>query len=282
MLSLLKALLFTAGPKYSWKKATLVILFSSTVFLSLIVCVRLIRLGVNALGSTQEAPTVEAIIQIGAQKGAKAGLSYATLPAGYLSEALDLSVDSPARFSQFDVHEGSSRLLASHVVADVKMKKIRPNLLSVDYVLRTPWAFLEDYTNTAIDPEGFFFPFAPFYSPRALPGIYLGEHAPATPWGDQMAAEHLALARSLIDALPGEEIERIDLSHYQAPTTGKREIVLTLKGGVILRVAPKNCVQQLTHYSILKSTLLKKGAPKMIVDLRIPDVAYIQRLARGS
>lgn len=278
MLKLLKALFFTAGPKYSWKKATLVISLSTSVVLSLAICGYCVRSTAQRFQVRKAAGVVQAIIQTGSQNSALTGLQFCPLPSGFLAEALDISADCPVHLSQFDLEVARDRLLATHIIENVRLKKMKPNLLFVDYTLREPWAYLEDYSNTAIDASGFFFPITPFYSPRYLPRIYLGEHAPPDPWGGQMPNLSLSLSRILATSLQGEDIERIDLSQAQASCAGRREIVLTLRNGAILRLTPKNCVQQLAHYSILKTALLSRDNRRVIIDLRIPEVAYIQRM----
>ena len=277
-LSLLKALFFTAGPKYSWKKAALIITFSCTLVMSLVLCGYLMRAKARGLQVKTVADALQAIIQTGSQNGVALGMKFSSLPTGFLAEALDLSTDCPIPLCQFDLEMAQERLLSTHIIENIRLKKMKPNLLFVDYTLREPWAYLEDYTNTVIDPKGFFFPIIPFYSPRSLPRIYLGEQAPPNPWGGQMLTEQLSLAQMVYTAFPWETIERMDLSQALASSAGKREIVITIKGGTILRLTPKNCVEQLSYYSILKMSHLTGEDQKMIIDLRIPEVAYIQKI----
>ncbi len=281
-LSLLKALFFTAGPKYSWKKATLVITLSSTFVMGLALCGYLIQSKARGLQVKLVAGPLQAIVQTGSQSGVTSGMKFSSLPTGFLAEALDLNTDCPVPFCQFDLEMARERLLATHIIENVRLKKMKPNLLFVDYTLREPWVYLEDYTNTVMDASGFFFPIIPFYSPRSLPCIYLGEHAPPDPWGGQMFSEYLSLALKVYAALPCETIERMDLSQGWAPIAGKREIVITIKGGAILRLTPKNCVQQLSYYSILKMSHLYRQDQQMIIDLRIPEVAYIQKISSNG
>ncbi len=276
MFRLLKALFFTAGPKYSWKRAMAVIAGSTSVIFLLAAATILAMTGTQKFQSRKNAGTIQAIVQTGTQSDSHTGLKFAPLSISYLSEVLDLSVDSPIKLSELNLNVAHERLFATHVIEKVRLKKMKPNLLFIDYSLREPWAFLEDYANTALDSSGFCFPFQPFYTPRKLPQIYLGEEAPPNPWGAMMAQEMMALAHQLQEGLIGEEIARIDLSQVHSSSAGKREIVITLAIGTILRLHPKNCVQQLAHYSILKRRLFNEGPQRMIIDLRIPEVAYIQ------
>lgn len=281
-MNLFKALFFTAGPKYSWKKATLIVTLSCTLVMGLVLCGYFIRSQVRELQVKMVADALQAIVQTGSQSGGaphkNLGMKFSSLPTGFLAEALDLSTDCPILLCKFDLEMAQERLLSTHIIENVRLKKMKPNLLFVDYTLREPWAYLEDYTNTVIDAKGFFFPLVPFYSPRSLPYIYLGQQAPPDPWGGQMYSEYLSLAQTVYAALHWETIERMDLSQSWASSAGKRELVITIKGGTILRLTPKNCVQQLSYYSILKMSHLNREDQKMIIDLRIPEVAYIQRI----
>jgi len=270
-----KALFFTSGPKYSPRKAFCVILGSCAGVFLLSFGFYFILLTLKHSPIKKEAPIIQAIVQTGSQN-THSGLMFTPLASAFLAEILDLSVNIPSCLSQFDLMAAHQKLLATHVIENVRMKKMKPNLLFIDYTLREPWVLLEDYTNTAVDRDGFFFPLTPCYSPRTLPNIYLGEHAPSSPWGKRMPEEFLSLAHTLYSALPSENIVRIDFSQAKAMSAGKREIVLLLKGGSLLRVMPKNCVQQLELYSMLKTRSLI-GA-QTVVDLRIPEVAYIQKL----
>src|SRR5262249_17910917 len=102
---------------------------------------------------------------------------------------------------------------------------------------------------------------------RYLPKIYLG--------GREMDSEKLTLAKTFVNYFGADQIKRIDFSRYDIPQ-GVQEVVVVLKKGEIVRFSPKNCIKQLTHYSILSRALLKeKGSA--IVDLRIPNVAIVDR-----
>lgn len=269
MLKLLRVLFLQPGPRYTWKKVVLILFLSCCVISGSATVGYIFYRYATHWQMTNEACLIQALVQT---------TSYHNpLQTTYLAEVLELSSDTPQYLSTFDIEEGNVRLLATQIIKKAHLKKIKPNILYVEYSLREPIAFLEDYTNTAIDLQGTFFPFTPFYSPSYLPKIYLGEHAPPDPWGESMKTEHIELVTKILQKIEPSQVERIDLSQIEADSAGKRELVVILKGGSILRLTPKNYIQELTNYSILEQNLLQDKANQYIVDLRIPEVAYLER-----
>jgi hypothetical protein len=262
MFKLIKILFFTPGPIYSWKKVALVVCLASLAISGSAAASYFFYRFAKQQQNADAASAIRAIVQTTSQSGRQC----APLQTAYLAEVLGLSAD---------LHLAKKRLLATCVIKEAVLKKMKPDALFIQYSTRVPYAFLEDYTNTAIDEEGVFFPFTPFYSPRSIPRIYLGKVSATQPWGGKIREEHLMLIQRLFTTLGVEKIERIDLSQMEANSAGRRELVVILKGGSILRLSPKNYVQQLANYSILKRTFLRKADPA-VVDLRIPEVAYIQ------
>lgn len=272
MLKFLNVFFLPPGPKYPWKKVIFLITFS---------CLALS--GSAAAGYffyryTQQKQAVpgEGVIQAIVQTTPQSGSSYIPLQAVFFAETLGLATDHPTYLAEFDVEEGKKKLLSTHALLDVQVKKMKPNLLYIQYKMRTPIAYLEDYSNTAVDQTGTLFPYIPYYPPSSLPKIYVGEKRPLNPWGTQIEKNLFELVQSLTLSLKEEDIERIDLSHAEASSAGKREIVILLKGGCLLRLPPKNYEQQINYYFILKQKFLKESQASLI-DLRISKVAYIQR-----
>ncbi len=212
--------------------------------------------------ATHATSMIEAVVQTAA--------AYAPLQTTYFAEVLELSQDRPANFAHFDLDEAYERLMATQVIRKALIKKIKPNILYIDYALRKPIAFLGDYTNTAIDADGNLFPYLPFYSPRLLPYVYVGEKAPPNPWGERVEVRSVNAILSRFE--PGE-VEQIDLAQSEAESGGKRQIVVILKEGTILRLTPKNYAQELTNYFMLAEQLTK--SPR-VIDFRNPEVAYIK------
>ncbi len=262
------SLILKPGPRYSWKKAALILVLAT--FLSSGAAWG-VFFGWRYFKKRQiehSTEVIQAIIQTSSQKGEE----HTALPSGWFAEVLDLSIDSPSKLGPFDLLEAKKRLLASHILKEVKLKKVKPDALLIQYKARTPLLVYQDYANTLMDEEGIFFPYAPFYTPQELPTISLKNEF-ESPWGEKIEAGHLDLIEDFFDLLGKASIKKIDLSRIHAPTCGKKELIVVLKTGTILRLNPKNYRQQLINYSILKATF--KGQNPKIVDLRLPEVAYV-------
>lgn len=258
--------LLKPGPKYSWKKVVLLLISSSILVSGAPFLVSFFYIYTKRLHATDKACVVQAIVQTGPK--------YNALPTAYLAEILELSKDRPINLNQFSTEKAYVKLLACPLIKQVRLKKIKPNTLLIDYTVREPLAYLEDFENTVLDEEGVLFPDAPFFSPRFLPNLSLGNRAPQNPWGKTISLELLLHAKYIMQRLPYYAVKRIDLSQVNAPMLGRREIVIFLEDGKILRLNPKNYQEQLANYSILEKTYLNGPC---IIDLRVPEVAYVQK-----
>src|SRR5690606_28774117 len=109
--------------------------------------------------------------------------------------------DHPKNLYSFNTEEAVQKLLHLPVIKEAKIRKIRPGTIHVDYALRKPIAYLADYSNTAIDASGTIFSFKPFYTPKKLPEIYLGEEEEDKPlvWGNIVEGERKELAFALYE-----------------------------------------------------------------------------------
>ncbi len=271
LVKFLASLILHPGPRYSWGRVLLVVTLSSFVTTG----IAYLFYGYHErLQKVSAEHPIRAIVQTGPRYGA--------LSTSALAEIVGLSVDRPVPCNRFDLKEAQKRLLATSVIEEAKLKKIKTDVLYVDYTMRQPIAFFGDWTNTAIDEKGVFFPFAPFYSPRKLPEIYLGAQTACSFWGKQMKEEHMDVVEKLLALFKDRPIKRIDLSQIEETSSGKRQIViiLPLDNGQarILRLTPKNYVQELSNYFILEDALLKEDSMEMVIDLRINEVAYIRRI----
>lgn len=128
----------------------------------------------NAQQKADPAYQITAIVQ--------ASNDIETLPTIYFSELLQLSIDRPINIFEFKLHDALKNIMKSPLIKSASVKKIKPGIIHIEYALRKPIAFLGDYTNTAIDSEKVAFPFKPFFTPKRLPSIYLGEDTMMT-WG---------------------------------------------------------------------------------------------------
>ncbi len=222
---------------------------------------------------------VRSIIQTGPQKEA--------LKTEVIAEILGISQDHPPSALLFDLAEAKRKLLEFPLIARAEVKLIKPNKLYVDYTVRKPIAWLEDFENVVIDKEGMPFPFAPFFSPKNLPKIYLGLRPfgvssddaakPLMMWGRSLDGTHLQLALELLTLVADPKWSdyfhklRIDVSNACAESYGRREVVLTIEDEIctrakdadvryifprILRLAPKDFAQQLGNYLKLRPQLI--------------------------
>lgn len=259
------------GPKYSLKKVILIVALSCLMISGSASIGYLIYRYTKQQTKRSASSLLQAIVHTTSQTG----YERIHLEANFFAEILDLSADKPTYLGQFDIEKAKHKLLATHVIQNAHLKKMQPDILFIQYIARIPYVFLGDISNTAMDAAGHLFPVMPFYSPRQLPQLYLGLSEKEQTWGNVIEKEQLQRVQTLIDLLGIENIEYLDLSQAASLAAGRREIVVKFKGGCLLRLTPKNYVQQLANYSILKTTLLKQKRAS-IVDLRIPEVAYIQ------
>jgi hypothetical protein len=246
---------------------------------------------------------IHSIIQTGPQKEA--------LKTEYLAELLGVSRDRPYSCLRFDLERAKQRLLQSPLISTAQIKLIKPSTLYVDYTVRQPIAWIEDYVNIAIDKEGYLFPFTPFFSPKHLPSLYLGlppfgiseadPERPSAQWNTPMCGKYIDLAFKILaividpKAAHAFSVKRIDVSNAFAESYGTREIVvmtedrLIKQNGVevriprILRLSSKNYAQELGNYLKLREQLLaeEKQSPDLqfkekIIDFRIQKLAFIE------
>jgi len=176
--------LLKPGPRYSWKKVALIVTLSCCCISGGATAAYIFYRYTKHLQATNEASVIQALMQSAAQ--------YAPLQTTYLAEVLELSQDRSVNLSQFDLEEAHERLMATRVIREAHIKKIKPALIYLDYALRKPIALLGDYTNTALDQEGILFPYLPFYPPRHLPEVYLGGKAPPNPWEEKLEEKQLS------------------------------------------------------------------------------------------
>lgn len=228
---------------------------------------------------TSEKYRIVSIVQTGSERE--------VLKTAYLAELLGLSVDTPSQLYALDLKKASLKLLASPLIKEVRMKRIPPGTLYIDYTVRKPLALLADYSNTAIDGEGFLFPVAPFFSPKQLPEVYLGLPTfggqedsmgrKGGKWHEPLSGRYFSLALEVLQFLEasgqieGMRVERIDVSNAFATSLGQREIVLKVEDELVLqnekkeliclfpkllRLAPKDYRVQLNHFFSLRRSML--------------------------
>lgn len=224
--------LLKGGPKYSWKKACLLI------FISILPMTAALFFMQIAFGNQK----IVGMIQGG------------SLPGGFLAECLDLSFDRPTYLRDFSCRGGVEALCSSGLIKKAHIKKLRGGMLYLDYTLRRPVALLGSLPHGAVDEEGVIFCYAPAYCPKNLPIIYIP--VGPEPWGEKISFDF-----SLLDGV----VTQVDM-------LDKREIVLKTRYGDWIRL--EKSTQQLPLYYKLRDEVLKEP---VIVDLRLPDMAFMRR-----
>lgn len=224
-----------------------------------------------------------------------------SLKTAYLAEQLNLSLNRPVNLYQFNVKEARETLSNNPLIQEVTVKKILPGTLYIDYILRSPVAFIGDFTNTAVDADGNLFPFRPFFTPKRLPSFILGLSEEECRWGNcisehpslQVAFDLMAQRHCL--EREGYEIQRIDLTELESESYGRRQIVVVLglpshsvisksevAGTVILRLSVDQPHQDLINFLTLQDYLLRKDQKSLakdrpvVIDLRMPHLAFIK------
>lgn len=236
------------------------------------------------------------------------------LKTSFLAEYLDLSMNRPKNLYAMNVKEIRNKLAALPMIKGVKVKKIPPGTLYIDYQLRIPTAYLSEISNTVIDEEGVPFPLNPFFTPKQLPEIYLGIDSLGNPsqldrlWGTRLPHKNLDLAFEFYHYVnthycsSSTRLRKIDVSECNALSCGQREIVLMLEDRMekniegkqvlvvypqILRLDPQDYKQGLANYGMLKTQLLDQSPvlnkekvisqPLMTIDLRSSQLAFIRK-----
>lgn len=239
------------------------------------------------------------------------------LKTAYLAELLNLSQDKPTNLYSFNSEEGKAKLLKSSLIKDAHIKKIKPGVIFVDYILRKPMAFLGDFSNTAIDEEGFLIPFKPFFTPKKLPEIVIGlsiwgetsktDEEEFAKWGVPLQGPRASLALKIFKYIQNHHcsedvaLKRLDVSKAFALSYGRRQIVVILEEKIskekalilstrILRLSTKNYSKELANYESLRDYLKKRAfnqegikgvvhGTTFIIDLRAPQLAYVSEEA---
>ncbi len=218
---------------------------------------------------------IDTIIQTGPVKGA--------LPTVLLAELIDLSCDHPSNYFAFDEKAAKRKLLNSPVISKARVKKIRPNKVYIDYELRLPIALFCDFENMAIDEKRCLFPLSPYFSPKELPEIVLGDHR----FSEIVLGEKIELAFEVLILLKranlGKDavIRRIDVSRAFSKSYGKREIVVIVDHKIerhYLRLTQKVLASGIRNYVSLVNGIEPEKASR-VVDLRIEKLAYVEDLA---
>ena len=208
------------------------------------------------------------------------------IPTKYLAELLHLSSDQPTNLYHFSTKIAKQDLEATLAIRKAKVHRIPPNVVLIDYWLRTPYAMIADYKNVAIDKHCLFFPIDPFMQPKQVPEIYLG--------GKEKARLELAVEvmKSVQDILPdGFLLKRVDVGGVFFGNAN-REIVLfveqlpylgSLSQKYALRLYFSRYKESLEYFLRLCPTIEALGRKAegiekelKVVDLRVPQLALVK------
>lgn len=175
---------------------------------------------------------VQGLIQTGYEKE--------PLPTEALIELMGLSHDKPLNLYAASEKRLANRLLTTPFFKEVKVGKIYPNVLYVDYVAKKPFAYLKDYSNTLIAEDGTLLPFKPFFPPKNFPSIYLGPLLAVAPgeriFGHTVNAKTMELVKSFTTRAQdyfekrGFRLEFIDFQNAERGSQELSEIVLLVEG----------------------------------------------------
>lgn len=226
----------------------------------------------------------------------------------YLAYFLELFVDQPKQRKSIHVKDEEKKLLSLPMVKEAHISVLVPDTLYIDYTMREPFAFIDDYENLAVDENGYLFPFAPFYSPKKLPQIFLGKTLinleESLFFKEPLQEPSFLLGVEILRALQsialqeGFFVKKIDLSRYSEKSLGQQEIIIEIASedyddsdqnptGHLhyLRVSPQHYAAQLGNYIILRKELMayskqeeKNPLEKKMIDLRVLGSAFIEDL----
>jgi hypothetical protein len=210
---------------------------------------------------------INRIVQTGPEK--------TPLNTAYLAELMGISQDRPTLAAMLDCNRAQSRLTASPVIKEARVKVLDPATIYVNYTVRKPVAALADFDNVALDDEGVPFPITPFFTPKTLPQLYLG--IDQITYRKPLQGKGVTLALNLLKLFAEERfpLKRLDLSKAFHPSLGRREIVVVTEdqGSLrYLRLSQKNILQELANYLELRPEL---PLTPQIIDLRIPQIGIV-------
>lgn len=282
--------------KYIPLRKALLIVFLSTLLISgSITVASFYYLNLRSSWAQSDQYKIVAMIQTSEEKEA--------LKTVYLSELLELSVDKPVNIYRFNTDIAVKKIMQSPVIKSASVELRNSGIIYVDYSLRRPIAYLYDFKNAAFDNEGVVFPVTPFFTPKNLPEVYLGNLKKIS-WGKALKEKSAMLAINLLKelSLPSYReafnILRIDLSNIFSDSSGQRQIVLLIEEHVpgknigirrILRLNSRDYVRGMEKYLELRkfftqeqaketyTNLSQEGGEEMIIDLRISQLAFIKK-----
>jgi len=247
------------GPRYSPKKVALILLSSTTLLLLLFSSVYLPLRYVQSVHESSPRYQIKkvAVTQLGGEQ----------LPLPIFAELLEVSSDCPQQYAHFDEEEAVKRLHEREIFRKLSVKKRRPDTLLIAYALYQPAFILGDRKNTYVSEKGHLMPAFPYFSPKALPTLYLGAES---------LEKNLPFVEELATLLG--EVKSIDISQLSAKSKARREVVVVVGKGRsnhCLRLSPLQIKEQIARYFLLASHLTKEKEVDLTIDLRTVETAYV-------
>lgn len=211
------------------------------------------------------------------------GLEKEPLPTTYLVELMDLSLDHPSNLYAIKCQNFENKLLSSPLIKGAAVAKSFPDILTVDYEVRKPIAYLKDYSNTLLSEDGVLLPFKPFFTPKNFPQVFLGVEKEAV-YGSKIPDKTrdiilnmLSWSQSFFEKRQGH-IRFIDFSRAFVPNKEIREVVILISEGkkeFLIRVSPETYKD---NFSLIKPILERERtsrSPRLILDLRIRGIGLV-------
>lgn len=234
------------------------------------------------------------------------------LPNRFFVETLQLSCDETVNLYKFDIEQAKNLLEKQPALEAVAVSRYPPKAILIEYSTRLPIALLADLPNIALDRYGNPFPLYPFFTPKSLPKIFIGltekeKELFIRGKGDKNSAffkritSGIELLQRYSTFFFQKDLQLIwlDLSEQNAPSLGRRQIVLGIgslswlnfslssltqeenKAAHFIRLLPStNIKEKLEYYLLLRSHLLcynihDEPSIPLTIDMRLHSLAFI-------
>lgn len=212
-----------------------------------------------------------------------------------------LGLDGPelVLMRDFSVGHAKRQLQGIPILKHSKVKVVKPGIISIEYILRSPVAFMGDVENCVFDGEGCCFPFSPFYAPRGLPEVFFGLSPGEGTHAYDFKLPHLEYALDLLHYFEERkwlgQLLRVTLSRMQKKENSKKEIIFECIAQLpcgsekhVVRIHPQSYEVAKKEYVALMRTLQGKVGKEIpflpyksldsvyrIIDLRVAGQALL-------
>ncbi len=212
----------------------------------------------------------------------------------FLSELLGLSKNAPCNLYDYAFLEKSKKCSLLSIFKSFSVLPLPPNGVFVRYCQREPIALVSDCTNCAIDEEGVFFSFEPFYTNTTLPKINVGlgecphvikdtykVYFPPIP----CSCPSVQLALQILNAkkeFPSElELFFVDTHSITKQSAGVREIVFSFfeEGRAYwVRTNIASWKGELERFFSIKNTIKEYSNNNLLFDMRNDGICLFKKL----